>query len=204
MSSPPAEKVESRLALKAARTREHLIEVALKLLAKQQFRQMSLDAIAAEAGVTKGAIYGHFDSKDDLMVAALFSKPEARPENLVWPEGRKGTVRQRLRRLGKAVLDQRSNVGTSGALAAELMAYALTHPRLKGRVSEILGQSQGGLEAKILKLFDADELPMPVRSFSLLLGAIIPGILFVRAFRGDQVSDETVLAMFEGLAGPAD
>lgn len=202
MSSPPLDEPRSRLEAKAAETRKRLIEVALELLAAQQFRRSSLDAIAAAAGVTKGAIYGHFRSKDDLMVAALFSKPEARPENLSWPEGRTGTVRARLRSLGRAVLDQRNSEGPSGAVAAELMAYALTHPPLRDRIGEVLGQSQSGLEEKILRLFDPEELPMPVSSFALLLGALIPGILFVRAFRGDQAGEETVLAMFEGLAGP--
>lgn len=187
--------------MKAAQTRAHLIETTLGLLASGDFRRMSLDAIAAEAGVTKGAIYGHFKSKDDLMVAALFSKPESRPDMLVWPEGRDGTVRHRLRKLGKAVLAQRNQVGPSGAIAAELMAYALTHDSTKSQVGRVLRQAHGGMEPKILKLFAPDELPMPVESFALMLGALIPGVLFVRGFRG-ELRDETVLAMFEGLAGP--
>jgi AcrR family transcriptional regulator len=202
LSSPATEKSESKLAAKAAQTRALLIKTALKLLASQDFRRMSLDAIAAEAGVTKGAIYGHFKSKDDLMVAALFSRAESRPDTLVWPEGRQGTVRQRLRRLGEAVLAQRNGAGaSSGAIAAEIMAYALTHEKLKGQVGKILTQAHEGMEPKILKLFAPDELPMPVESFALMLGALIPGVLFVRAFRGERLSDETVLAMFEGLAG---
>jgi AcrR family transcriptional regulator len=178
-----------------------LIEIALRLLERQEFRRMSLDAIAAEAGLTKGAIYGHFKSKDDLMVAALFSKPEARPEMLVWPRGRNGTVRQRLRRLGKAVLSQRNKAGASAAVAAELMAYALANDNLKGQVGGVLSHSQAELQPRILSLFAPEELPMPVESFALLLSALIPGVLFVRAFRG-EIHDKTVLAMFEGLAGP--
>jgi AcrR family transcriptional regulator len=200
---PPsnAPKPETSMAAKAAQTRARLMETALDLLGTREFRQMSLDAIAARAGVTKGAIYGHFKSKDDLLHAALFSQPEARPEQLAWPEGRKGTVKQRLRRLGEAVLTQRRESGRSAAIGAEFIVYALSDDRMRGAVGDRLNQTQADMEKRVLGLFAPEELPMPVESFALMLSALLPGLMFIRAFRGARMTDEQVLAMFEGLAG---
>jgi AcrR family transcriptional regulator len=44
-------------------TRAALIEAARRLFARDGFADTSVDAIAAEAGVTKGAVYHHFSTK---------------------------------------------------------------------------------------------------------------------------------------------
>lgn len=51
--------------------REVLLEAALDVLAKRGFRDASVDEIAARAGYSKGAVYWHFSSKDDLFFALL-------------------------------------------------------------------------------------------------------------------------------------
>lgn len=44
-----------------------LIQVATELFAKRGFESTSVQSIVEAAGVTKGAMYHHFDSKDDLL-----------------------------------------------------------------------------------------------------------------------------------------
>lgn len=51
-----------------ARTR--LLEAALALVREQGYSSTSVDALCAAAGVTKGAFFHHFRSKDALAVAA--------------------------------------------------------------------------------------------------------------------------------------
>ena len=48
--------------------KERLTRCAFELFSAQGFRDVSLDAIAARAGVTKGAIYAHYQSKKDLIL----------------------------------------------------------------------------------------------------------------------------------------
>ncbi len=47
---------------------------AVRVFARKGFQRASLDEIAAEAGLTKGAIYWHFRSKNDLFFALLESR----------------------------------------------------------------------------------------------------------------------------------
>jgi AcrR family transcriptional regulator len=49
--------------------REALLEAALEVFAERGYRDASVDDIAARAGYSKGAVYWHFSSKDDLFFA---------------------------------------------------------------------------------------------------------------------------------------
>lgn len=55
----------------AAQTRLHILDAAYGLFWRQGFLRVSMDAIAARAGITKRALYQHFRSKDALMAATL-------------------------------------------------------------------------------------------------------------------------------------
>src|SRR6266705_6234179 len=48
------------------RTRERLLQAASREVYRSGFQSASLDAILASAGVTKGALYYHFKSKEEL------------------------------------------------------------------------------------------------------------------------------------------
>jgi AcrR family transcriptional regulator len=59
-----------RSARKAA-TRAKLLQAAATVYAAHGFAGATLDDVAEEAGLTKGAVYGHFGSKDNLLVALM-------------------------------------------------------------------------------------------------------------------------------------
>ena len=50
---------------------DRLLRAARRVFAERGYGAASLDAIAAEAGVTKGGVYFHFASKEELFFAAL-------------------------------------------------------------------------------------------------------------------------------------
>src|SRR3984957_6593411 len=53
------------------RTRERLLQAAFREIYRSGFQSASLDAILASAGVTKGALYYHFKSKEALGYAVV-------------------------------------------------------------------------------------------------------------------------------------
>lgn len=53
------------------RGRERLVAIAMELFYRHGFNAVGLDAIIAEAGVSKTTFYKHFESKTQLMVAAV-------------------------------------------------------------------------------------------------------------------------------------
>lgn len=54
-----------------ADTRDRILEASGHVFARKGYQAASLDEVAREAGLTKGAIYWHFRSKGDLFFALL-------------------------------------------------------------------------------------------------------------------------------------
>jgi TetR/AcrR family transcriptional regulator, transcriptional repressor for nem operon len=56
--------------IKADNARTRLLDAALRIIREKGFHGTSVDELCAAAGVTKGAFFHHFKSKEDLGVAA--------------------------------------------------------------------------------------------------------------------------------------
>src|SRR5258705_5558234 len=57
--------------------RDELLAAALRVFAQRGYREAGVDEIAAEAGYSKGALYWHFSSKEDLLMALLEERIDA-------------------------------------------------------------------------------------------------------------------------------
>ena len=57
-------------------TRRRIVQVAARLFHGEGIRAVSVDEIAAKAGLTKRTIYYHFRSKDDLIAACLETRDQ--------------------------------------------------------------------------------------------------------------------------------
>lgn len=56
---------------KAAQNRARMVSAAARLFRQGGLEGVGIDAVAAEAGLTHGAVYSHFNSKEELAVAAV-------------------------------------------------------------------------------------------------------------------------------------
>lgn len=56
--------------------RDRLVRAALELFYAHGFHAVGIDQVLHQAGVTKTTFYKHFESKDDLMVAAVRARDE--------------------------------------------------------------------------------------------------------------------------------
>lgn len=56
---------------KSAAKREAIIDAARQLFTREPFERVSLNAVAAEAGVSKVTIYSHFPNKEAVFIAAI-------------------------------------------------------------------------------------------------------------------------------------
>ncbi|UMG93097.1 TetR/AcrR family transcriptional regulator [Nocardioides sp. TF02-7] len=65
VDAPPPERRD------AARNREALLEAAVELVRSQGVRAVTMEAVAARAGVGKGTVFRRFGSREGLMAAVL-------------------------------------------------------------------------------------------------------------------------------------
>jgi TetR/AcrR family transcriptional repressor of nem operon len=106
-------------------TRERIMETASRLFREHGIEAVGLAKIMAEAGLTVGTFYTHFESKEALLRAALLRSLEARHEELagaVAGGDLEGVVRAYLSP------EHRDAPGT-GCPVASLVSEVARHPR---------------------------------------------------------------------------
>ena len=86
MSTAPTVKQEQ-----SARSQNALIEAATALFAERGYRETSVQAIAARAGVSRGSIFWHFESKEGLLWAVAARAFEAWETEVLVPDVGKAT-----------------------------------------------------------------------------------------------------------------
>jgi AcrR family transcriptional regulator len=183
------------------RTRERLVEAATQIIGEKGFQAATLDEIAARAGLTKGAVYDNYDSKDQLFLAVVVEAARQRMDRFAWPQDRSGSVQARLRRLGQAVAADAPFAVKEAPLRAEFLLYTLTHEDLRRMVADQATARLKLVEARLLELFAPEELPLTPARFVLLIESLVPGLMFVRAQAPGLVSDQDIEAIFVALAG---
>lgn len=83
---------------------EQILAAATRLFLEQGYGSTSLEAVAAEAGVTKPTVYSHFGSKQGLLAAITEAFATARANEVSSALESTGNPRQDLRRFGEAFL----------------------------------------------------------------------------------------------------
>jgi AcrR family transcriptional regulator len=115
------------------RTRQRLLAEAQRLFRERGYAATSLEQIAEAAEVTKGAIYGHFTSKEDLMLSALEAAPEPDYSATLGDESR--PLRERLTEFGRAVAAEDPGDAEELAVFLEFFAALLRSPDAMQRYS---------------------------------------------------------------------
>ena len=121
---------------KKQHTRSRLLEAAAKVFAAKGYYGAAVDDVAEAAGLTKGAVYAHFRTKEALYLALTIERgkqqlEEAR-EALRAASGPEAQVAWMGERFARAVAD-RSRIG----IDLEFLTYAARDPKLRREVREI-------------------------------------------------------------------
>lgn len=102
-------------------TRKRIIDVASRRFRKDGVAASGLAGIMAESGLTNGAFYAHFDSKEDLVRESLSSALADQLTQLKDPEHGAGDIEDAIRRyLNTAHIEGREEGCPSAALLPEV------------------------------------------------------------------------------------
>lgn len=96
--------------------RDKLFASAIQVLSTQGYRGLTIASVAAEAGVSAGSVYTHFESKSDLVVA-IFREVCGREVRAVADASSSGDVVQRVTAIVETFAGR--------AMKNRIMAYAL-------------------------------------------------------------------------------
>ena len=156
------------------RTRQRLIDAAIKVVAKRGFDGASVDEIARTAGFSIGALYGNFRAKDDLFLAVYDAHVrwfEAALAELDLADPHAALVESFAR------LDERT-ARAQFLVFVEFWAYAVRRPRMRRELARRMA-SVRALVAERLEARDGD-LALPGETLALLLLATWRGLALER------------------------
>ena len=118
-------------------TRADLLAAARRAFLRDGFHAASLDAIAEDAGYTKGAFYSNFASKDDALVAVFeehFRDRADAYERLIFTTD---SVEDAYRAVARYWHDANEREPEWSRLVIEFMAHASRHEHLREAVKEV-------------------------------------------------------------------
>src|SRR3954462_4561229 len=81
--TPRNARLDGRRSEARGTARAQLLDAAERVLAERGYRGASVDAVAAEAGLTKGAFYWNFASKEELFLGLLEDRFDRRARGLM-------------------------------------------------------------------------------------------------------------------------
>ncbi len=129
------------------RTRQRLLAEAQRLFRERGYAATSLEQIAEAAEVTKGAIYGHFASKEDLLLTALEAAPA--PDYSATLNDASRPLPERLAEFGRALAADHPGDVAELAMYLEFFAALLRAP-------DALQRYSSSRERRLQELADAD------------------------------------------------
>ena len=174
-----------------ARTREQLVTAAERLFKRDGFHATSVDAVADEAGYTKGAVYSNFASKEELFFAVY----ERRVADRVAELDRIGADAPSAHAALRAAVASAGRRSEDGWMAVffEFWAHVLRHPEHRERFAAL---HRRGLEPFIraterLAREQAAEPALPPVLLATAQLALGNGLQLERLTRPDEIDMES-------------
>jgi AcrR family transcriptional regulator len=167
-------------------TRRSLLAAARRVFTKRGYHAATLDAVAEEAGFTKGAVYSRFESKADVFLAILEERIESR---IVEMHKAAATVESpvELATILSRQWDDRLQQDEEWSLVLlEFRIHAARIPTLNRRYATLHAKLRGAMAALIqAENEQAGELP-PIPAEDIARGALAlgTGIVLERAAEG--------------------
>src|ERR1700761_1986601 len=131
-----------------ARTRERLLDAAVKVFARKGYAGASVDDIAEAAGFTIGALYSNFSGKEDLFIELMTARSSSRMARALAIVADSGTpIEQRRISLADHLIDVAMQDADLAVLEAEFWLYAMRDPGFQERLSAQFRQNRDSLTA---------------------------------------------------------
>lgn len=185
--------------------RGQIIEAALACFTRKGYVNTTMDDIVAESGLSKGAIYWYFKSKDDVFQAAFTSMFEAVGTESMMALQACGTAAEKLRLGARTMVDLARDIEGYFALIVEFWAQSENRDEVMGFWAEMLTQYQqviaaiieSGIQSGEFRKVNADALAWMIMTAYDGLAAydmMIPNLDM------DKISETFIEALLTGVA----
>ncbi|PTL59503.1 hypothetical protein C7Y72_07505 [Paraconexibacter algicola] len=184
------------------RNREALLETARTVFVERGYAGATLDAIAREAGFSKGVVYSQFASKADLLLTLLERRIEDRARDNARSTRRTGPGPDALRALVRANRRRSAQDTAWMRLTIEFRLAAAREPDVAARYARVHERALDALTSAVEDAAGPDLLPVGARTFATFLFALDLGMTLERAADAGALPDRDVLTILDHLLAP--
>jgi AcrR family transcriptional regulator len=190
--------------------RDELLSAALRVFAERGYGPAGVDEIAAAAGYSKGALYWHFSSKEDLLLALIEERVDAPMREMVALLGSAPPERDMSVEASRSFARRLSEDRDAVLLEREYWSLAIRDPELRAvyaeRQAELRKALARALEARGRHLGTPD-MPMRAEDLARVVMSIIGGLSVDELIEPGSVSPdllgETLALVYAGLVARA-
>ena len=196
-------------------TRDQLIAAAARVFSRRGFHGTSLEAIAEEAGFSRGAVYYNFTDKEELFLELLDRRCAERAQDLrgVFAEVDEGDVDATARQAGVAAqhaLDAMTGDPEWRALYLEFLAHAARDPAFRRRFGRRTQEMRSALEEVVVQRTApfADAIDMEPEQLAVVIDALGTGLWASHMLHGARavppdLFSKALALVVEGVAARA-
>lgn len=196
-------------------TREQLVEAAACVFARRGFHATSLDAIADEAGFSRGAVYYNFADKEELFLELLDRRCAERAQDLRavfagTPEDDVAETSDQAQLAAAHALDAMTGDPEWRALYLEFLAHAARDTAFRKRLSKRTAEMRSALEEVVLQRTGpfADALDMEPEQLAVVIDALGTGLWAHHMLHGSRavppdLFSKALALIVEGIAARA-
>jgi AcrR family transcriptional regulator len=184
----------SRQQLRTRETQSRLLAAAEEVFVRDGYEAAQLDEIAARAGRSKGAVYTHFKSKEDLFLALFEHRTRSFIDRLL------ADLRNCTSRKESLATFREFYVGLATdriwpILTLEFKLFALRHPESKERLRKAFEMSKpttdGGLHEQLFGKLGWEEKKDNDLSLAAL-GPVVSGLILESHFEPEVLSEKAL------------
>jgi AcrR family transcriptional regulator len=198
-------KPRSKHAARTEATQLKLLAAAQDVFTRDGYANARLEQIAVEAGYTRGAIYAHYKSKEDLFLALIEQRVQATRAEFERMIESRSTPEERLAGM-RAMLIKKAADPSWAMLVLEFKLFALRQPKLKARLQRTIAMLHALPRPDSLSPLFGELKPREIRAIHrrlALLGSILTAAVLESHFRPELLSgkdlDAALGEIFEAL-----
>lgn len=157
--------------------RQVLVDAAWRCAAVRGFRDVTVDDVCAEAGVSKGAFYGYFEHKRDLLLALLDDDASTLDGELERITRASASAVERVRRFAQVML-ARGEDPARVQVRADLWADLLTDEAVRASLAAATQRRRELVRGWIEEAVQSGELlEIPANALASILLALTDGLV---------------------------
>lgn len=196
------QKEKTKHQLRTEETQTKLLDAAESVFSEQGFEKTQLEEVAARAGYTRGAIYAHYASKEDLFLALMEQRVLTRFTAIRQVIEAEPAINKRPAIFRRWIADQ-TGEHNWGILMLEFKLYALRRPESREKLLhmyELMSQSSGN---DLIELLFGSTLNKAARAAVerrfVILGAILSAVILESHFRPKLLPKQHLQALLDEL-----